>query len=108
MGANEIHVGDIGTVMTATIFDGTSTVDISSATGASSKYFLLCPPDTTTSVTVTASFIGGSGTNGVLGFTSAADTFTTVGAWKLQAWVTLGTGTFHSDVYKFNVFENLA
>ena len=37
MAANEIHMNDVGTRFLVTVTDGTSAVDISSATSGSSK-----------------------------------------------------------------------
>jgi len=104
---DEIHKGDVGTVLTATIYDGTSTVDLSAATGANDKLFILVDPVGNVS-TLTASFVGGSGTSGVVGFTTTASTLNTIGTWRIQAWVTLGSNLFHSSIYNFVVHANLA
>lgn len=105
MSANEIHVGDVGTVFEVTIKDQSGTaVDIS---GATTKVFFLRQPGGSVT-TVTAQFIGGSGTTGVIGFTSTASHFDKVGKFKLQAYVADGTNTWRSDIYEFSVSANLA
>ena len=103
MSANEIHVGDVGTVFTATIKDGSSAIDIS---GFTTKYFLLKQPGGSTT-TITASFISGSGTSGVMGFTSTASHFDQMGRFYLQAYLSNGTSIWRSDIYEFDVFKNI-
>lgn len=102
MSANEIHVGDIGTVITATLKDGSSTIDLS---GITTKYFLLQKP-AGSNTSITANFVG-SGTSGVLNFTSASSHFDTTGTYKLQVYVSNGTATWHTDIYQFFVYPNL-
>lgn len=102
MSADEIHVGDVGTVFTATLKDSGTALDIS---GATTKYFLLNQPGGTTT-TVTANFVT-SGTDGALDFTSTAAHFDQTGRFKLQAYITDGTNTYHTDVYEFTVHPNL-
>lgn len=102
MSANEIHVGDVGTVFTATLKDSGTAVDISNA---STKYFLLRQPGGTTS-TVTANFTT-SGTDGVLNFTSTSSHFDQMGLYRLQAFINDGTNQWHTDIFRFNVFANL-
>lgn len=104
MSADEIHVGDVGTVMQATIKDNGAALDIS---GFTTKLFFLRQP-TGSITTITASFIGGSGTSGVIGFTSTASHFERSGPFKLQAYLSNGTSTWRSDVYEFTVFENVS
>lgn len=102
MSNNEIHVGDQATVFTITLYDGTSAVDISGATG---KAFVFTSPDGTTS-TITVNFVGG-GTAGSLVYTTTASTFSNEGLWKMQAVVTFATSKFHSDIHQFVVYPNL-
>lgn len=106
MSVNEIHVGDC-TVFKPTIYDGSSVVDISSATTTSLLLFFKKPGGSVT--TQTASFVT-TGSDGALKFTASASLLDSDGLWQLQAKVTLGTTTsvFYSDVYKFQVYPNLA
>lgn len=106
MAADEIHVGDVGTELRATIYDGSTTVDISGANTTTARLFYLKNSAGTVS-TLTASFLSGSGTAGGLVFTSTSSTFDTSGSYELQARVTISGKTFSSDIYKFTVFPNL-
>lgn len=106
MSANEIHKGDVGTTITITIYEGSTTVDISAANTTTSRVFLL--KDSNNNIqTLTASFVG-SGTAGGLVFTSTASTFATDGAFELQAVITLGANVFHTDIHKFTVYPNIS
>lgn len=102
MSANEIHVADVGTVITATLKDGASSIDLS---GITTKYFLLHKPDGT-NTTITANFVG-SGTSGAITFTSTATHFDTEGSYQLQVFVSDATNQWHTDVYRFLVYPNL-
>lgn len=104
MSADEIHVGDVGTLIQATIKDSTTTLDIS---GFNTRYFYLKQPGGTTT-TITANFISGSGTAGVIGFTSTASHFDQMGKYKLQVYLSNGTNNWRSDIYEFSVSSNLA
>lgn len=98
----EIHVGDIGTVLQATVYDGSTTVDLSVST---ERLFLL-KNSAGTVQTLTAA-LAGSGTSGVLKFTSTAATFDTSGTYQLQAKITFGSNVFSSDVLSFRVYPNI-
>lgn len=102
MSANEIHKGDIGTVISITIKDSATAVDIS---GATTKYFVLQHPGSSLT-TITANFTG-SGTAGTINFTSTSSHFDTTGTFKLQVHIADATGTWRSDIYEFFVYPNL-
>jgi hypothetical protein len=87
----------------ATIKDSTTTLDIS---GFNTRFFYLKQPSGTTT-TITANLIGGSGTSGVIGFTSTAAHFDQMGRYKLQVYLSNGTSTWRSDVYEFSVSANI-
>jgi hypothetical protein len=103
MPADEIHAGDIGTVLEVTIQDDTSVIDISAMTLAGS--ILLEKPDgtvlTKTGVLVT------DGTDGKVKYTTVADDLDTAGQWRIQASVTISGSTWKSDVGSFRVYPNL-
>lgn len=107
MAANEIHVGDAGTVFTINVLDGTTAVDLSSANTSTSRliYFI----DSSGNTSTANALFSGSGTAGVLLFTTTASTFNTSGSWKMQLALILGTTTaaFRTDVYRFTVYPNL-
>ncbi len=99
----EIHQGDIGTIFRITVYDGSSTVDVS---GATSKEILFLKPDATT-LTKTAAFYT-DGTDGIIQYTTITGDLDTVGGWQLQAKVTLPTGTWTSCKQKFKVNSVIA
>ena len=103
MAANEIRVGDIGTQFKVTIKDGTSVVDISSAT--STKQIILKKPDGT-KLTNTATFFL-DGTDGIMYYSTVDGDLDVPGVWKLQGKVVITAGTFSTDVYSFKVHRNL-
>lgn len=104
---SEIHKNDVGTVFTITIKDSGTAVDVSSANTTTSRIILLKDPDGNVH-TNTASF-SGSGTAGILLFTTTTGLIDTAGTWEIQAKITLATATsvFYTDVQEFNVYENL-
>lgn len=104
MSVEEIHVGDAGTLIQATILDSGTALDISAFT---TKLFYLKDASGVIS-TITAIFIGGSGTGGVIGFTSTAGTFGVAGRYQLQAYLAGGTNVWRSDIYEFTVFGNVS
>lgn len=103
MAANEIHIGDIGTIFELTLMDDVVVVDISTATVLSIHF---AKPDATT-VTVTASLVT-DGTDGKIQYiTPDANFLDQTGGWKIQGKVTLSTGTWSSDISTFKVYKNL-
>ena len=56
MAANEIHVGDIGTIFEITLMDDVAIVDVSTATLAGEKQFQFIKPDGSAPAAVDASF----------------------------------------------------
>lgn len=104
MSANEIHVGDKGTVFNVTLYDGTSVVDISTATAKTLEFKM----PTNTVFTVAAAFVG-SGTAGGISYTVDTTTVLAIdGKWKMQAVITFANSKFRSDIYEFRVFSNLS
>ena len=102
MPANEIHVGDVNTQLTVTVKDGTSTVNISSATA---KYLVLKKPDGTT-LQKNTSFVT-DGTDGQMQYTTVSGDITSCGTWKMQGNVELGGGKFRTDIISFKVLRNI-
>ena len=102
--ACEIHLGDIGTTFRLTIVDCDDVaIDISSATV---KNIIFKKPSGT-SVTQDGVFYT-DGTDGILEYVTIADDLDTAGeTWKIQAFVTLNTGTWSSDIGTFTVYDNL-
>lgn len=108
MSANEIHVGDIGTIIEVTIKDGASVLDISSFT---TKQFIFKRPDNTT-VTKNASF-STDGSDGKLRYTIVSGDLNQQGLgntdnpWKLQVYLATVTNNWRSDIISFDVYGNL-
>lgn len=101
------HVGDIGTVLLATISDtdssgGTSAEDVSSATTMQIK---LRKPSGTV-LTKTASFYT-DGTDGKIKYVTESGDLDEVGVWYIQALVVVSDGTFSTNSVSFKVHENL-
>lgn len=106
MAANEIHVGDIGTIFELTLMDDTVVVDVSTAVGAGTKVIHFVKPDGT-STTEEAAFVT-DGTDGKIKFTTPDALFLSdAGSWKIQGKVTLSSGTWSSDISSFKVYKNL-
>jgi hypothetical protein len=102
--ASEIHVDDIGTRFLVTVKDGTSTVDLSSASALQIDFRK--PSDTI--INRTGSKIGdGSSTSGVMYYDSVDGDLDEVGNYKLQGKVTLTSGTYYTDIHTFKVHCNL-
>lgn len=102
MSANEIHAGDIGTIFEVTVMDGTEVVDISTATV---KQFLFDAPGQAT-VTKDAAFVT-DGADGKLRYTTVSGDLAYTGIWRLQVYIEMPTGKWHSDIASFTVHENV-
>ncbi len=102
--ADEIHVGDIGTVFTVTLTENSVAVDISSAT-VKQLIFKAPEPDGTVS-TKTALFTT-DGHDGKLSYTTIANDLNRSGVWKVQAYVEVTSGKWHSSYTTFTVYPNL-
>ena len=102
MAANEIHLDDVGTQFLLTIKDGSSAVDISSA---STKQIIIQKPSGT-KVTASTSF-SSDGTDGKMYYNVVADDLDEAGSYKLQGRVIISAGTFYTDITSFKVYRNL-
>lgn len=102
MPADEIHVGDVGTVFIVTIKDGDDLVDISSAT---TKSLLFRKPNGDL-LTKTASLVN-DGTDGQMKYISVSGDIDVDGTWTLQGLVAIGTGSWHTDLHTFKVHRNV-
>jgi hypothetical protein len=100
-----IHVGDVGTVITLTIYedDGTTVVDVSSAT-TKTIYF---KSPSGTKKNATASFTT-DGKDGKIYYTTVAGFIDTAGVWEVQGYVEIGTAKYYSTKGRFQVHGNLA
>jgi len=103
MAANEIHIGDIGTVFEVTLLDDEVVEPID---GATLMEIIFVKPDKT-KVTNIASW-SSDGIDGKMRYVISLDTeLDQKGTWKIQGIVTFATGKWHSDIDSFKVYENL-
>lgn len=104
----DIHLNNEQTRFEFTVQDGGSTLSLAEANTSTSRVLIFEKPTGSVS-SHTASFVSGSGTSGVIAFTSTSGFFDTVGIWSVQARIGLSssTQTFYTDIKKFGVFENL-
>ena len=98
----KIRKGDIGTVFQVTIKNVSGAVDISSATTKQIKF--RNPSGTVT--TKSADFVS-DGTDGKLKYTTVSGDLSATGRWKIQSYVELTSGNWHSDIDEFIVYSNL-
>ncbi len=103
MPANEIRIGDEGTVFEVTLKDDAGAVDL---TGLTSAQFYFKKPSTT--VVTKAAVADPTPTTGILRYTTIAGDLDEVGCWQLQAKVVFPGGTWKSDIGTFHVYPNLA
>lgn len=101
--ACEIHIGDVGTRFIFTIVDCDGTVvDVSAVSNVTINFKK--PDETLLSVVGT---LLTDGTDGKVYYDTIAGDINQAGYWKVQGKVTFPTGTFYSDIHKFQVFSNL-
>lgn len=103
MPADEIHIGDIGVQFLATIKDGSSVVNISTAT---TKQLNFRKPSGSI-LNKTASFYT-NGTDGQIYYTSISGDLDECGTWSLQGYISMAGGTWSTDIYKFQVHRNIS
>ena len=102
-GIDEIRKDDVGTVFERQIKDGSTIIDISSAT---TLQIIFQKPDKTF-ITRTAVLTAG-GTDGKLRYVSLTGDLDDIGLWKWQASVILsGGGPWKTNILDFQVHENL-
>lgn len=103
MGADEVHVGDYGTVITLTFYDDTTLVDIS---GATTKTVYLKKPNGSV-LTKTGVFVT-DGSDGKLKYTLVDGDIDMDGLWKIQGYIATASGQWYSDEKDMEVHPNLA
>lgn len=100
--AEEVHVGDVGTIFRLTIMDGSSPVDLS---GATTKNINFQKPDLTTMSKAGTFFT--DGTDGIIQYTTSSDDLDLAGTWHIQASITLTAGQWKSEIQSFTVYPNI-
>lgn len=103
--ADVIHNGDVGTVVTLTIYedDETTVVDVSAA--ATKTIYVKKPSGTKDSWT--ASFTT-DGSDGKIYYTTTTGDIDETGTWLVQGYVEIGTSKYYSTRESFRVLPNLA
>ena len=105
MAAEEIHIGDVGTIFEVTLLDNLTVIDISLATV---MQIIFVKPDATKTKVVNTAVLSGDGSDGKMRYIIALDSELDIkGNWKIQGKVTLPTGSWSTDIDKFKVYENL-
>lgn len=105
MAANEIHIGDIGTVFEVTILDDVTPINISAG---SSMEIIFTKPDASKTKVINTAVLSGDGTDGKMRYTIVlASELDIKGKWKIQGRLTLPSGTWSTDISDFKVYENL-
>jgi|TARA_R110000765_G_scaffold106977_1_gene197694 hypothetical protein len=103
MAKDEIHQGDIGTKFLVTIYDGSTIVDISSA--SSTKQIVFKKPSSN-KLTKSATF-SSDGTDGKMYYNTIVDDLDEIGTYEIQGKVVVTDGTFYTDIQTFKVHRNL-
>jgi hypothetical protein len=112
----EVHEDDIGTVFYAIVKDqDLAYVDISAST---TRTMTFRKPDATLAAktgTYVVSYTGtdpviaaGVTAHAVMQYTTIAADLDQSGTWWLQGYVVIGTGHWHTDKVRFQVYHNLA
>jgi hypothetical protein len=100
--AAELHVGDTNTAIVVTVRDeNEGVVDLSSATVT----FIFRKPDE--SELSVAGSLYTDGTDGKVKYVTLSGTLDQAGFWELQLRVVIGSGSWKTDIKKFQVHENL-
>jgi hypothetical protein len=98
----EVHVEDIGTVISVTIKRAGVAVDISSAT---LKNFIIVTNEAVRKVCDTV--FSTDGTDGILTYTTVSGDLPTAGRYKIQAQLTITGWSGKSSIGEFEVIRNL-
>jgi hypothetical protein len=100
--ADQIHVDDIGTVLTITVKENGTAVDLSDATA---KKLVLDPPNGT--ILNRDIDFATDGKNGKLKYTTIEGDLPEAGQYKYQVHITTPSGEWHSSIGTFKVIKNL-
>jgi len=103
--ASEIHQNDIGTRFLITVKDDGNLVNISGVDGSTIHEINFRKPSDTI-ITRNAS-LQDFGISGVMFYDTLAGDLDEAGLYKLQAKVTVPSGTYYTDIYTFKVHSNI-
>lgn len=109
MAADEIHVGDTGTRITLTVYDGDSVVDLGSFTTI--QIIFEDPDGASNAMTATLTT---DGSDGKMYVDTEETTFDQSGEWGMQGYVEVAggeppviTSCWHTDLTRFTVYPNI-
>ena len=100
--ASEAHVGDIGTKILITVYDGDNIVNLSASTALTIQ---IKKPNGT--VLSKSASLDTDGTDGGMKYYTLSGDFDVAGAYYIQGIVNISGGTFHTDSQMFRVLNNL-
>lgn len=102
--ADEIHLGNVGTMFKTTIVSsGSPVTELATAT---TKQIIFSRPDGVRIVKDASFYTDGS--DGILTYTTIADDLSLAGLWRIQGYVEIpDLGEFYSNVKTFTVYGNL-
>ena len=104
--ASEIHQDDIGTRFLITMKDDGELVDLSSPIASGLQVTFRKPSDTV--IPRSGEILAdGSAVSGIMYYDTVAGDLDEVGQYKMQAKVSLPSGTYYTDVHTFKVHSNL-
>ena len=103
MATREIHKNDVGTLFKITIKnEDNEVVDISSATVKK----IILRSSIGIAKEFTADFLT-DGTDGIITYITIDGNLNVIGEWQMQAFVTISSGSWNSDITNFTVYDNL-
>lgn len=98
-----IHLNNIGTVFSVTVYDETNTlVNVSGASVAEMLFYL---PDTT--IYTRSGVLQNAGISGVMQYTSVSGDLNQIGMWRYQGHITYGGRNLYTDITDFRVSNNI-
>ena len=103
--AEEIRVGDVGTALDVTI-KNSATGQAENISAATVKQIKLLKPNGQ-ALTKPAVFVTG-GVDGKLRYVTVDGDLNLAGTWKIQGFVTLPDGSWHTTIGTFEVHKNLS
>lgn len=103
--ASEIHQNDIGTRFLITVKDDGNLVNISGVDGSTVHEINFRKPSDT--IITRNATLQDFGISGVMFYDTLAGDLDEAGLYKLQAKVTVPSGTYYTDIYTFKVHSNI-
>jgi hypothetical protein len=100
--SSEVHIDDVGVKLIVTVQSSGQILDLSSY---SSILLKIKKPDSST--ISRSGIIYSTGLDGKFYYNSASGDFNLAGYYKLQSTINFPSGNYHSDIYTFQVSNNL-